>query len=354
MCVAVVMNPGSQLTPDEIFKMGNANGDGFGIAWAEEGVVNWWKTIVYDVDYLTHLVNSLAAYPRFVHFRLSTVGGVQVQLCHPFEIGPNAACQAQGHAHKVMMHNGHWYRAEEIFQILKKEGALPDNGPWSDTRIAALLASQDEDWLTTVTGRVATLDGDGNVKLLGSWDQLREGIKVSNKGWDHEYNYRRTGSSRHWPGWGWTEQNWKEKEAHDKEKAKKEQEEKEKQEKAEKEKEKEKKDGKKEKKGASNNHSPGGVGVGQGERQLLSGGDGRSVSGPSAGKEGEESEKPPIGETFFEEFYDYTPWQNPVTHEWWQVDPTKTRGSHYELRPLSDKRARAIIKAMEQTPTPSS
>lgn len=334
MCVAVTLKPGAELTPEEVFRMGMANGDGFGFAWAEDGVVHWWKTTVYDHEYLTNLINSMKDFPRFVHFRLSTVGGVRADLCHPFEIGPLAACQPKGHANKVMMHNGHWFRAGEIHDILKKEGGLPDNGPWSDTRIGALMASYDEDWLTVITGKVATMDGDGNMKLIGSWDKLRDGIMVSNKSWDHEFTYQRTGSGRKWEGWGWTEQSWKNKEAHDKVKAEKEKEEKEKKEKESNGKKTEAKEGADS--GDEHNDTSGGnLGVRQRNRQLPSG----RAHGP--GEQGAEREKAK---------YDLTPWRNPSTGEWWQVDPVAAIQGTCRVRAISESEAMQIMEQAATTP----
>ena len=343
MCVAVTLEPGAELTREEIIKMGNANGDGFGFAWAEDGVVHWWKSINYNDEYFTQLISSLKDFPRFVHFRLSTIGGVRVDLCHPFEVGPLAACQEKGHANKVMMHNGHWHRSSEMFDILSREKALPDIGPWSDTRLAALLASKDEDWLTVVTGRVATLDGNGNMRLIGSWDKLRDGIMVSNTHWNHSYNYRRTVSSRRWAGWGWSEKEWEEKEKHEAEK--KEREEKEAKEKEAK--ESAGQNGKKEKqdkeKGAQTSSGERGdnhgrtVGVSRGDRVL------------PAGREGVESREERIARQ--KERFDFKPWENPYTHEWWQVDPESiTEDGRYQLRSIS---AAEATRALGQTTSPS-
>lgn len=343
MCVAVTLQPGAELTEEEIYKMGNANGDGFGFAWAEDGVVHWWKSIEYNVEYFHHLVRSLKEFPRFVHFRLATIGGVRVDLCHPFEIGPMAACQERGHGNKVMMHNGHWYRSGEIFDILKREQALPDNGPWSDTRVAALMAAQDEDWLTVVTGRVATLDGAGNMRLLGSWDKLRDGILVSNKGWDHEYNYRRTGAGRRWEGWGWNEKNWLEKEKHDKEK------EKEREEAEKKEKEngsKKKESGKNEQKGTMDTGAHRGgdrdLGVRPGDRQLPQA-RGGSIDWDHEKEREKRIEKARAG-------YNYRPWRNPATGEWWQVDRERVTEYSHGVRRLTEAEAAAIMEQIAATP----
>jgi len=357
MCVAVTMSPGAELTEQELTQMGNANGDGFGFAWAEDGVVYWWKTLNYDPSYLAYVINERKHLARLVHFRLSTVGGVKLELCHPFEVGPLASGQANGHGSKVLIHNGHWWRAEDIFKILNKEGAIPDNGPWSDTRLAAMLASWDEDWLTTVTGKVATLDGDGNFKLTGDWADLREGIKVSNKSWEsHTYDYKKTGASK-WVGWGWGEKEWAAKDAHDRAKA----ELRKKEEEAEKEKE---KNGEKEEKTqpGKGGHGKGQKGGVDSEAGTVYDSHGKRVGGrgfnpgvragrqipvqDGAGEKDEEKAKggSASGSQKTVRVYDYTPWQNPETGEWWQVDSERTTGDNYALRRLDDDAARAILE----------
>lgn len=334
MCVAVTLNPGATLTEEEVFKMGMANGDGFGFAWAEDGIVNWWKTLQYDVDYLTHLINSYKEFPRFVHFRLSTVGGVKVELCHPFEVGPMATAAVQGHAQKVLMHNGHWSMGDDIFKILRKEGGLPDDGPWTDTRLAALLASRDELWLTVVTGKVATLDGDGTIKTHGFWDDLRTGIKVSNKYWNHDHQFPRHGSNRHWQGWGWNEVHWKNHDAWKKQKEKDEAEERKKRE--EEEDKKDKANGKNGKTGSGKKQGTAGKEdeKGAGDRKTGAGGgqEGDVASGPRnrhvlpAGSTerdpGDEQKEARMAQVVRR--YDYTPWYNRATGEWVQVDPNGT------------------------------
>lgn len=350
MCVAVTMAPGSTLTEEEIVKMGNANGDGFGIAWAEDGVVHWYKTLQYDAGFLTSLVNHYKNFQRLVHFRLTTVGGVQLGLCHPFEIGPRAAYQQRGHANKVLIHNGHWYRAGDIHDILKKEGALPDNGPWSDTRLAAFLASHDEDWLTTVTGKVATLDGEGNLKLYansGEWSDLREGIKVSNKAWDHNYDYKRSGLGRRWEGWGWSDKNWQQKEAHEKAKA---EEAKEEEKSSGKEKQQEKSAGTSSKGGKGAGST---VGVGTKDGQVH----GQDTQGTSGGRRytgpGDTGGQKPLPQGQGKEgpngqegvrIHDYTPWYQESTGRWFQVDPTAVNTGKPVVREVSESYVREFME----------
>jgi hypothetical protein len=209
MCVAVILNPGATLKRTEIEKMYMSNADGVGVAWAKDGVVRWYKTTKVSFEYITKLVANWADYPRLVHFRYSTAGGVRPDLCHPFEIGPLATCKPIHETQLAMIHNGHWGRWDEVRDLLKGEGLLPDAGPWSDTRLAALLAYSDIEWLNALGGKVAIMSGDGDIKTLGHWEELREGIWVSNKAWETS-SYKRGGYTgfKNWKGWEWDDVDW--------------------------------------------------------------------------------------------------------------------------------------------------
>ena len=220
MCVAVSLMPGASLSDEEIYRMGTTNGDGVGIAWARDGKVSWYKTIHYKVGTVSHFINTHLDQPRLVHFRLATAGGTRVDLCHPFEISPSASCAATGAGDKVMIHNGHYGRWKELLEFLEKENLLPDKGPWSDTRLVAYLAHNDPDWLNVLGGKVAVLRGDGQFTHLGDWDDLHDGVKVSNKHWNREQVVGKGGYTgfKQWPGWGvdgrgWSKHDWEQYEA---------------------------------------------------------------------------------------------------------------------------------------------
>lgn len=354
MCVAITMEPGTELSREEIFKMGRANADGVGVAWADTGQVHWAKSIQYTPDTLYKFIKEREGYFRLVHFRLSTVGGVRADLCHPFEVGPMANSHWTGHSSKVLIHNGHWHRWTDIADILRKEEALPDIGPWSDSRLMAYLAHFDEDWLNVVTGRVATMDGEGNITRIGDWTDLRPGIKVSNKHWDHTYNYRRSGRDRDWQGWGWTEKEWEEAEAHAKEK----------------EKEKNEQEGKEQAKTASKGTGTGTQSQGQTQGQGQKAGTIHVGAGPSYGGahvsstgaggtssryrsvgsnvyggkiDGEENKVTVLDEKRVQ--YDHTPWQNPVTKKWYHIPVESCSGTVYRIDEISEDKARRLLES---------
>lgn len=368
MCVAITMEPNTELTLEEVTRMGRTNGDGIGIAYAEDGVVNWTKAVNYMPHQAYNYINSYKGYFRLVHFRLSTAGGVMSQLCHPFEVGPLASCAANGHGSKALIHNGHWHRWSDIFDILKKEDALPDRGPWSDSRLMAYLAHHDPAWLDVVTGKVAVMDGDGNTTRWGDWLELRPGIKVSNKSWDHGYNYTRRGKDRDWPGWGWTEEQWREKEAHEAEIAKKALES-----------EKAKSNGQTEKETAGGSDGAQGTvqsgtsganvslvsqsgGTGHvlqgGSSTRNAGGNDRDGNGPRDGNGVHGRPRPiPAGNCINHYGYDHTvpgegkitfshtPWQNKATGDWWWIPPTSVQGRKCRIERITEERARSLMGA---------
>ena len=202
MCVAITLMPGAQLTLEELIKMDRANADGVGLAWVDTDGVHWWKTIKVNPEEVKENLILTVESPRLLHFRLATAGGTKDELCHPFDISEWSICTPQGMGTKVMIHNGHWGRWQEVAKLLDDEDMLPDKGPWSDSRLAAYLSHVNPDWLLALGGRVATLDAKGKVERLGDWQELREGIHVSNKYWETA-THRRGGYEgfRTWRGW---------------------------------------------------------------------------------------------------------------------------------------------------------
>lgn len=206
MCVAVTLVPGTTLSVDEVTRMHRSNADGVGLAWARDGMVSWWKTLSVDPDYVTKAINAWKDYPRLLHFRYATAGGARPDLCHPFEIGPLANCNVTGTASKVMIHNGHWGRWEDVKKLFDGSNLLPP-GPWSDSRLVAFLAHEDPEWLTALGGRVAVMGGDGQIVRLGDWTKLRDGLMVSNDTWKSATHTRGGYAGyRQWKGWAWSEE----------------------------------------------------------------------------------------------------------------------------------------------------
>jgi hypothetical protein len=188
MCVAVTLESDTSLTLDECDQMARTNNDGYGIAFAKDGRVWCIKGAKMGINRLHRLIERYRAYPRLVHFRFATAGSTSDQLCHPFSVDHQARCKPTGVTSLAMIHNGHWGDWEEIHKDLKSRHLLPDNGPWSDTRLAAYLMSADPAWENHIDGKIATLNGKGDIACSGQWTELRTGVQVSNTYWKWSIN----------------------------------------------------------------------------------------------------------------------------------------------------------------------
>lgn len=163
------------------------NPDGAGIGWTENGKVHWLKGLnAKEVDeWLDQLPR-----PLFIHFRWATAGGKRAELCHPFPLNPSVDLRVTGNSGALMMHNGHWSDWESYQKMVADdENPLPD-GPWSDTRLAALLMARFPDQVGEVAkimgGKVAIMNGKGKVRMFGSWSTLERypGAFFSNTYWE--------------------------------------------------------------------------------------------------------------------------------------------------------------------------
>lgn len=198
MCVAIAVPEGVAFpSVDTLEACEFTNDDGIGIAFPDGfGRVEYYKGL--SLEELTDLASMSAGMPRLVHFRLATAGGVDPRLSHPFPLTKNAAPSLQGTAPRVLVHNGHWTEWDMVADLV---GPLP-SGPWSDTRLMArLIALHGDAWITRFVaeervGKLATLDGEGNIGLAGDWEMVA-GCYFSNTHWEWGNQGRRYGYK--WP-----------------------------------------------------------------------------------------------------------------------------------------------------------
>jgi hypothetical protein len=128
----------------------------------------------------------LSALPRptLLHFRLSSIGGIDPHLCHPFPVEKNPRTHLRGTAPSVMIHNGHWsaHSTAQWFLSDYKTGKFH-----SDTRVLAHLAKVRPDTLKGVAKagqRFAILRHDRSVTYYGQWTKGKDGTLYSNMYWD--------------------------------------------------------------------------------------------------------------------------------------------------------------------------
>jgi hypothetical protein len=95
MCIAIYKPEGFELTEDSLINCWNANSDGAGFMYPEDGKINIIKGLMtYDefrAAYDPHSERQLA-----LHFRIATHGGVTKENTHPFQVSDTLG----------MIHNG--------------------------------------------------------------------------------------------------------------------------------------------------------------------------------------------------------------------------------------------------------
>lgn len=184
MCLAIV-KPGSVNVPEEHLAAGwQANSDGGGFAYVEDGKVQFQKGFLKYQDFLTaykatseRLPNS----PFLIHFRIASMGAKGADNTHPFPV-PGGA----------LIHNG----------TLDGTGAKYNDGP-SDTCLFAEkfgaylthdVVKDNKDKFDSAANhsKIAFLYDDGRYAIvnekLGGWN---EGVWYSNR--SYEPRVRSTG-----------------------------------------------------------------------------------------------------------------------------------------------------------------
>lgn len=198
MCVAIAIPEGAPFPDLETMEACEwTNDDGIGIAFPDgNGRVEFFKDL--SLPELMDLGALTEGLSRLVHFRLATSGGVRPELCHPFPLTKTADVRLRGTAPRVLIHNGVWSDWDLAADLM---APLPA-GPWSDTRLMArIIALHGDSWIRRFVGeervgRLATLDGEGNIGLAGDWEMDDDtGVWFSNTYWQWRYG----GSRYTWP-----------------------------------------------------------------------------------------------------------------------------------------------------------
>jgi hypothetical protein len=151
------------------------NPHGAGLAWFEDGVVQWTKA--RNLDEIVDLCKEVPK-PYVVHFRWATMGPKTPTLCHPFPIRKRPTDELDGTARAVLFHNGtfkDW--ADEL-------AARP--GTWSDSRaLAVLVAHKGRSVLKRIgDNRVAFMNSrKRSVTLYGRGWCTVQGFTMSNTRW---------------------------------------------------------------------------------------------------------------------------------------------------------------------------
>lgn len=139
---------------------------GIGMAWKADGKLNFTKDLK-----LEEVISLNATMPPgyVIHFRKSSIGGVNKDLIHPFIVSNQSPLRQSGEAKALLFHNGHWPDWERVMLNHLNKSTLLPKGVWSDSRaIAILLAIHGPDILRLLPGRFVLAKED-QISLWGDW-----------------------------------------------------------------------------------------------------------------------------------------------------------------------------------------
>lgn len=133
--------------PKDVLEYANeSNKHGFGYAWADGDQVRWNKG--YEAGELNDaLIEEYLAlpFPKAIHFRWATHGGITPELTHPFPIKRGNSLGLEGDAKQVLFHNGVWGDWDDRMREAIFAGAINPNvlrQQMSDSRAMAILCQR--------------------------------------------------------------------------------------------------------------------------------------------------------------------------------------------------------------------
>lgn len=195
MCIIVAKEKGIELPMMEVFKQCfTANPDGAGIMYVSDEQVHIRKGFMEyeafekELNSLKEKLGDLTDVAMAFHFRISTAGNVDGGNCHPYPIVDNEAIMRR-HSYDTdlgFMHNGvlsEWDPpkgsvindsmtfARDCASLLKEAYGY---NMLENPRVYRLVDKERE------TSRFCFLDKDGNMTLLGSWEEDYNGVMFSN------------------------------------------------------------------------------------------------------------------------------------------------------------------------------
>lgn len=162
MCV-IIIGGKARPTRSILFQCEDSNRDGAGIAWVHtNGRVRFVKGLNARgvAEVLERIVPRGAEF--VIHFRLATAGGSVPELTHPFVVSDRSELFLEGEVDRVLFHNGHEGRFEELRAEAAKRTGYCLQGPVSDSRVVARIAHlAGLDILDKMSGKYVILGGSG-------------------------------------------------------------------------------------------------------------------------------------------------------------------------------------------------
>lgn len=200
MCVIMASATGKRI-PEHWLELGyESNQHGAGLAWRDAKRVHWRKGL--NLNEFMDAYRKIPENAKHVtHFRIASCGGIGNELTHPFPLTDDATLLLEGSTRgAVLFHNGHYhmYRTKLEDMAAKSGGTIKiPFGPWSDSRAMAYIAHKlgpgvlpffDEKIIYFSPDRFDVYGTEGNKWIL------RDGIHLSNNGWDRGRASRFLGS----------------------------------------------------------------------------------------------------------------------------------------------------------------
>lgn len=195
MCV-IAINETTRMTEAHVKKMFGQNKDGAGIAWRENGRVQWRKGL--SEEEMKDLCLTVPL-PFVAHFRIASCGGIKPELTHPFPIMKEVPLALKGSSlHPVMFHNGHYSMWEEkLLNFAINNGVKIPTGAWSDSRFMAMMGAYCGLTALPFFREKIVAFGLEDMDIWGSgWAEV-DGLYVSNRSWEH------THTTHHYPNQGY-------------------------------------------------------------------------------------------------------------------------------------------------------
>lgn len=188
MCIIVYKPCGIKMPRKaDLRKCFEANPHGAGLMWAEGGWVHIRKGFMdFDSFYKTISRKDWTSVPMVIHFRITTQGGVQKGLTHPFPVtGTYEGMRMLGlKARCAIAHNGiigttsdgakdhndtMRFVKDFAYPVLKENRYSDPDGVLSKGLGDIAFGS-----------RLAIMFGDGKVELTGTWHKRGDGCMYSN------------------------------------------------------------------------------------------------------------------------------------------------------------------------------
>lgn len=195
MCVVMASVAGKRINEDWLAAGWQTNDHGAGVAWREgEGkkkVVRWKKGLMTLEELLAAYREIPEGIPHVAHMRISSVGPKCRELTHPFVLDDEASLDLEGTTRGALLfHNGHYNRWKEKLEdmAMKSGGTIKiPAGFWSDTRAMAYLAHKLGKGMLGFFEEKLVYFSPDRFDIYGAnhamWT-MREGIHLSNVGWD--------------------------------------------------------------------------------------------------------------------------------------------------------------------------